>query len=117
MTVDDYIVNTPSEVQPILLKIRAMILSLAPDVEESIAYMMPGYKTYGKPLIYFGHNKKHLGLYATPSGHSQFEDRLVQYKGGKGSVQFPYNGDIPYDLIEEIIRFRIEENKKLYQKI
>ena len=39
--------------------------------EESIAYGMPAYKTVGNPLVYFAAFKKHIGFYATPSGHEQ----------------------------------------------
>jgi uncharacterized protein YdhG (YjbR/CyaY superfamily) len=71
---------------------------------------MPAYKTNKKPLLYFAGFKKHIGLYATPSGHSKFEKALSKYKQGKGSVQFPLDQPIPYDLIEKIVKFRVREN-------
>ena len=36
-------------------------------------------------------------------------DRMRRYKGGKGTVQFPLDKNIPYDLIERIARYRIAE--------
>ena len=65
---------------------------------------------YGKPLVYFGGYKNHVGFYATPSGHSSFEKELSLYKQGKGSVQFPLSQAIPYDLIARIVAFRVNEN-------
>ncbi|HMP29935.1 MAG TPA: DUF1801 domain-containing protein [Saprospiraceae bacterium] len=115
-TVEEYINQAPEAIQGILRKVRQIILEEAPNAVESIAYMMPAYKTNGKPLVYFGASKKHLGFYATPTGHSQFEDRLALYKQGKGSVQFPYNKEIPYDLIREIVQFRIQENETISKK-
>ena len=76
---------------------------------------MPAYKTNGKPLIYFAAFKNHIGLYATPSGHTHFADALSQYKQGKGSVQFPNEQPLPLDLIAEIIAFRVEENASKMQ--
>lgn len=111
-TVDEYILNFPQEVVERLVIIRELIFSLAPDVTENIAYGMPSYKYYGKPLLYIAGYEKHTGLYALPSGHEKFRDRLSDYKQGKGSVQFPHNKPLPIDLIEEIIRFRIDEVAK-----
>lgn len=111
-TVDSYILKQPKEVQQILERIREMIKSSAGEVEESISYGMPAYKTFGRPLIYFAAYPNHIGLYATPSGHKQFAKELSQYKQGKGSVQFPLNKEMPFDLIQQLIDFRVEENRK-----
>jgi uncharacterized protein YdhG (YjbR/CyaY superfamily) len=110
--VDQYIDSFPDDIKSILTKIRQVIKMNAKDAEEAIAYKMPAYRTNGKPLIYFAGFKNHIGLYATPSGHSEFEEELSRYKHGKGSVQFPLDQPIPYDLIERIVKFRTMENKK-----
>ncbi len=112
-SVDEYIKNQSETVRSVLTKVRAMVLSSAPDVLEGIAYGMPAYKLAGKPLVYFAAQKKHLGFYATPSGHEAFADRLSGYKHGKGSVQFPFDSPIPYDLIREMVEFRVRENETL----
>lgn len=115
-SVDEYIQAFSSEVQIILNKIRNIIISKAPEAIESISYGMPAYKTNGKPLVYFAGYKKHIGFYATPTGHSEFANELSKYKQGKGSVQFPINQSIPYDLIERIIDFRVQENEQKVKK-
>ena len=113
--VNDYIACFPDDVQKILTRIRKIILNQAPDAEESITYKMPSYKTFGKTLIYFAGFKNHIGLYATPSGHTEFASELARYKHGKGSVQFPIDKPIPYDLIRMIVEFRAEENKSNFK--
>lgn len=115
-SVDAYIHSFPKDVQTLLEQVRATIKSSAPTAVESIAYGMPAYKTYGKPLIYFGGFKNHIGFYATPSGHSEFADELSKYIQGKGSVQFPVNQPVPYDLIRRMVVFRVKENDLKYQK-
>ncbi|MCG6186167.1 iron chaperone [Maribellus maritimus] len=110
-SVDDYISEFPEDIQKILKRLRKTILEIAPKAEESISYGMPAYKTSGKPLVYFAGYKKHVGFYATPSGHAKFARELSQYKQGKGSVQFPLNQPIPFNLITRIVKLRVEENK------
>jgi len=109
-TVEEYIGDFPLDVQGILQKIRSIVEENAPGAIESISYGMPAYKAYGKPLVYFASFKKHIGFYATPSGHSEFADELSRYKQGKGSVQFPLSEPIPYALIGRMVAFRYQQN-------
>ncbi|MBP7396716.1 MAG: DUF1801 domain-containing protein [Flavobacterium sp.] len=114
-TIASYFAKFPETSQKRMQQIRMLILEKAPEAQESISYGMPAYKTNGKPLIYFAAFKNHIGLYATPSGHTHFADALSQYKQGKGSVQFPNEQPLPLDLIAEIIAFRVEENASKMQ--
>lgn len=109
-SIDQYIDTFPSEVQTVLKKVRTIITEAAPEADESISYGMPTYKIKGKPLVYFGAFKKHIGLYAIPSGQSKFADELSSYKQGKGSVQFPLDRDIPFYLIQRMVEARVAEN-------
>lgn len=88
----------------------------APNASEHIAYGMPAYKTYDKPLIYFGAYERHIGFYATPTGHKEFADELKSYKHSKGSVQFPIEESIPIELTTRIVKFRIKENEQKFNK-
>lgn len=114
--IDQYISGFPQEVQKILSQIRSIIKSAAPEAVESITYGMPAYKTNSKPLVYFAGYENHIGFYATPTGHEQFASELSQYKQGKGSVQFPLNQPIPFDLIKRIVEFRVSENSSKKKK-
>ncbi|HMO61439.1 MAG TPA: DUF1801 domain-containing protein [Ferruginibacter sp.] len=109
-TVDTYLSTFPAAVQERLNALRHCILLNAPGADESMAYGMPAYKLHKKPLVYFGAFTHHIGLYATPTGHTKFKKALSVYKQGKGSVQFPHSKPLPMDLIEDIIRFRVKEN-------
>jgi uncharacterized protein YdhG (YjbR/CyaY superfamily) len=111
-SVDEYIAGFPGEIQTRLKLIRQTIKKHAPESVESILYGMPAYKTFKKPLVYYAAFAKHIGFYATPTGHDKFEKELATYKRGKGSVQFPHNKTLPIDLIEEMVKFRVNENKE-----
>lgn len=114
--VDEYIVTYPEDIKKILKQIRAIIKENAPDAVESMSYGMPAYKVHGRLLVYFAAFKNHIGFYATPSGHTEFKEELSKYKQGKGSVQFPLDKPIPFDLMRQIVAFRVEENKAAVRK-
>ena len=115
-TVDDYIADFPDEIQAMLHQIRAIVQKNAPEAEESISYGMPAYKLNKKPLVYFAAFKNHIGFYATPDGHAEFAEELSKYKQGKGSVQFPIDKPMPLDLIERMVRFRVQESSGKLKK-
>ncbi len=108
--VDTYIAGFPKDVQTILERVRATIKKAASEAEETISYGMPAFKLNGKPLVYFGGFKNHIGFYAMPTGHAKFDKELSGYKQGKGSVQFPLDEPPPLDLITKIVKFRVREN-------
>jgi uncharacterized protein YdhG (YjbR/CyaY superfamily) len=108
-TVDDYIAGFPAEVQAILEEIRSIIREMAPDAEEVISYQMPTYRLHGN-LVHFAAFKNHIGFYPTPTGVAAFEDELMPYRHAKGSIRFPLDQPIPYDLIRKIVAFRVKEN-------
>jgi uncharacterized protein YdhG (YjbR/CyaY superfamily) len=115
-TVDNYIGAQPEDIAVRLTQIRAIIQKASPDAVESIAYGMPAYKTYAKPLVYFAAFANHIGFYATPTGHEVFAKDLSAYKQWKGSVQFPHNQKLPVVLIKKIVQYRAQENKKSFWK-
>jgi uncharacterized protein YdhG (YjbR/CyaY superfamily) len=107
--IDQYIAAFPPDVQAILEKIRALIREEAPDAQEAMKYGIPTFTLNKGNLVHFGAFPKHIGFYPTPSGIEAFKDELSGYNGAKGSVQFPLDKDIPYDLIRRITEFRVKE--------
>ena len=107
--IDEYIAGFPRDVQEILEQMRLTIREAAPDAEETISYRMPTFTLKGN-LVHFAAHKKHIGLYPTPSGIEKFENELSGYRSSKGAVQFPLDKPIPFDLMSEIVKFRVKEN-------
>ncbi|MCA9866382.1 MAG: DUF1801 domain-containing protein [Anaerolineae bacterium] len=107
-TIDDYIARYPEDVQAILQQIRQTIHEAAPEATEAISYQMPTFKLHGN-LVHFAAFKNHIGFYPVPSGIKVFQDELSAYVQGKGSVQFPLNQPMPYDLISRIVKYRVGE--------
>lgn len=106
---EEYIVSFPDEVRKLLIQMREIIQTSAPEAEEIISYQMPAYK-YKGILVYFAGYKNHIGFYPTSSGIENFKTELSAYKMSKGSVQFPINQPLPEKLIRDIVIFRLKEN-------
>jgi uncharacterized protein YdhG (YjbR/CyaY superfamily) len=107
--IDEYIAGFPPEVQVLLQKMRATIRDAAPQAVEAISYQMPTFRLEGN-LVHFAAFKNHIGFYPAPTGIDEFQEELSVYKGGKGSVQFPLDQPIPYELVTRIVKFRVQQN-------
>lgn len=111
-SIDEYIASFPEDVQKILQEIRAVIRGAAPDAVETISYDMPTFNLNGTYLIYFAGWKKHVALYPVSGKIAEaLSTELSEYKGTKGSVHFPLNKPMPFDLIRRITALRIAENR------
>lgn len=108
-TIDDYIALYPPEIQHILTAIRATIRAAVPEAGEKIGYGIPTFTLHGN-LVHFAAFKNHISFFPAPSGIQQFRAELSGYKLSKGTIQFPLDQPIPYDLIRRITLFRREEN-------
>jgi uncharacterized protein YdhG (YjbR/CyaY superfamily) len=108
-TIDEYIGTFPKNIQRILEELRQAIRESAPKAEETISYQIPTFKQNGN-LVHFAAFKNHIGFYPTSSAIGAFKAKLSNYEVSKGTVRFPINEPIPFDLIREMVRFRVKEN-------
>jgi uncharacterized protein YdhG (YjbR/CyaY superfamily) len=106
--IDQYIQTFPPNIQNILQQIRQTIHQVAPKAEEAISYQMPAFKQNGI-LVYFAAFKDHIGFFPTADGVAAFKDKLAAYKTSKGTIQFPLDQPIPYELIKEIVKYRLKQ--------
>lgn len=107
-TVDEYIAGFPEEVRAILTEIRRRISALAPHATESISYRIPTFKVGTRPLVYFAGFAGHVSVYPIPDGPASFEELIRPYRAGKGTLRFPLDRPIPYDVIEEVTRRHLD---------
>ncbi len=106
---DEYIARFPNDIQEVLQKIRTTIRNAAPDAGETIKYEMPTFTLKGN-LVHFAAFKKHIGFYPPVKGDEKLKNELSIYEGPKGSLRFPLDKPIPYDLISRIVKVRVREN-------
>jgi uncharacterized protein YdhG (YjbR/CyaY superfamily) len=112
---DEYIAAYPAAIQKRLQDIREVIKKAVPQAQEVISYGMPAYKL-NSVLVYFAGWDKHVGFYPGAGAIAHFKDELSAYKGAKGSVQFPLDEQLPIDIINRIVAYRIKEDEELAAK-
>jgi uncharacterized protein YdhG (YjbR/CyaY superfamily) len=111
-TIDEYIKTFPKDVQNPLQGIRRTIRNAAPEAVETISYQMPAFKLHGRFLVSFAAWKHHVGMYPIPSGSDAFRRKISAYKAAKSSVRLPMEKPVPYDLVTQLVRFRVKEARK-----
>jgi uncharacterized protein YdhG (YjbR/CyaY superfamily) len=93
---------------------RAVIRTAAPVAEEEINYGIPTFFTT-ETLVHFAGYKHHVGFYPSPSGIEHFKRELANYELSRGTVRFPLDKPIPYDLVARITEFRVKESRERAQ--
>jgi uncharacterized protein YdhG (YjbR/CyaY superfamily) len=111
-TIDEYISTFPEDIQAILEHMRRTIHKAAPEATETISYGMPTFDLNGKHVVFFAGWKHHISLYPIPAGDEAFQQKISHYKRAKGSIQFPLNKPIPYDLVEQIVTLLMMEKPR-----
>ena len=90
-----------------LSQIRQTIHAAVPGSGETISYNIPAMTLGGKRYVHFAGWAKHVSLYPAPdldeseAGYALAAE-LEPYQGGKGTLKFPLNQPIPYDLIGRV---------------
>ena len=107
--IDEYIACFPQSTRQILEELRLAIRKIVPEAEEAISYGIPTFKLKGN-LVHFAAYKNHIGFYPGAAGIENFKEKLSSYNLSKGTVQFPIDKPIPYDLLIEILNFRVAQN-------
>ena len=113
--IDEYILSFPNETRVKLNTLRSIIQKEVPNAIETFKYEMPTFDLYGN-LVHFAGYKNHIGFYPNPSGLQAFKAEIDKYNNSKGAVQFPLDQDLPIELIQKIIQYRIKENSDSFIK-
>jgi len=111
-TVDEYFDKVPEPALRMLVKLRSAIRGVAPaEATETISYQMPTITVGDKPLLYFAGWKSHISVYPIPVGDDKFERDITPYRGSKGTLKFPLNKPIPYELIRRAAELLAEQRE------
>jgi uncharacterized protein YdhG (YjbR/CyaY superfamily) len=110
-SIEAYISQYPADTQKILEQMRATIRKVAPAAEEAISYGIPSFRLNGTYLIYFAAYAKHVGVYPVPRALEQIDKKFARYQtSGKGTIQFPLNEPMPWNLIGRLVKRMLAEN-------
>ncbi len=108
-TIDGYISTFPADIQAILENVRQAIHKAAPEAVETMSYGIPTFNLNGKHVVFFAGWKHHISLYPLPAGDAAFQQEMAHYIRAKGTIQFPLDKPIPYDLVEQMVTFLMKE--------
>lgn len=109
--IDEYIANFSTDQQVVLQKIRKTIQEAAPEATEKISYGIPTFSLNG-PLVHFAAYDHHYAFYPGSGGIEAFKSKLEGYDTAKGTIRFPIDKPVPYELIQEITLLRVKQNQK-----
>lgn len=110
-TIDEYISDFPEKVQVILQNVRNTVREVLPQAKEKISYGIPTF-WQERNIVHFGGYDKHIGFYPGSAPISAFANDLKGYETSKGTIRFPLDKPIPYDLIKEITLYCAQQVKK-----
>lgn len=106
----------PEKTKQALLELKEIILKVEPNATELFNYNIPAFSLVegGKreQQIMIAGYEKFVGFYPHPTTMEKLDAELKDFKKGKGSVQFPLIKPLPKDLIERMVKFRLELLKK-----
>lgn len=105
--IDDYIEQFPLDIQIKLETLRKLTHIIIPNCEETIKYGIPTFVLNKTNMIHFAGYKSHIGFYPTPLVIENFLSELKTYKVSKGAVQFPLKNELPINLIQKMIEYRL----------
>lgn len=110
-SIEEYVASFPADVQNLLTSIRSAFIEAAPEAEEGMSYQMPVLKQDGV-LLWYAAFKRHLSVFVPHSKDvlQVFAAELKPYRVEKNIIKLPLDQPPPLDLLQRIIRYRIEEN-------
>lgn len=110
-SVDAYIASFPADVQPLLEQARAAIHAAAPGLGETISYGLPTFTRDGRYVVYLAGWKRHLSVYPIP-GDPELAPELAPYREAKGTLRFPLDRPIPFELIGRVAAALLHEREE-----
>jgi uncharacterized protein YdhG (YjbR/CyaY superfamily) len=108
-SIDQYILSFPAPTRKILKQLRAVMRRAAPQASEKISYGIPTLHHNGN-LVHYAAYQNHIGLYGAPRSPQAFDRKLQKYRTGKGTLRFPIDQPIPFELVRQIVELRVKEN-------
>src|SRR5699024_4276812 len=95
--VDAYIAGFPDVARAVLAELRELARATVPEAAETIKWNAPAYvHPRGTILFQFSGHKAHASMVFTPTVREAFDDDLVNFETGKGSVKLFYGQPVPH---------------------
>ncbi len=105
--IDKYLKRFPDEQRESLQYLRETILSIVPQVKETLSYGMPAFEIDGKVVVGFDGFKNHCSYFPhSGSVLEELEDFPEWCEVSKGTLRFPIGKKLPKTLVRKLISVR-----------
>jgi uncharacterized protein YdhG (YjbR/CyaY superfamily) len=100
--IDEYLDTISPPAREVLSRLRNRIHELVPGAQETISYQIPTFTLDGRRFVHLAGWKAHLSLYPRPDD-SALDAELEPYESGRGTLRFPLNRPIPWELLDRVL--------------
>jgi len=107
-TIAEYIRAAPREGQPHLLRLYAILKSVAPQAEEAIKWGTPFF-VEPRFLFSFSAHKTHCNFAPTAAALKAFRKELEKHKTTRNMLQVTYSEPLPEGLVRKIAQYCLRE--------
>lgn len=108
--VEEYMAQLPEDRRAVMEQLRSTIRSAAPDATEAISYNMPAFRLGDRFLVSYEAFKRHYSLFPwSDSMVEELGDEMKPYAVGKGTIRFPADEPIPFELVARAVEIRNRE--------
>ena len=102
-TVDEYIENLEGERKEAIIKLRTIMKTTFPNLEESMKYGMPTY-TLGKEFYAFASQKNYISLYIhEPELLLKYQQEFGRVSTEKSCIRFKKLQDMKFEVIQRML--------------
>lgn len=113
-TVDEYFEELPEDRRSALGALRKLILEIAPTAKEIMSYGMPAY-LLDEPYCAFASQKQYMALYCCVDLLEKYRPRLGNMSCGKCCIRFRKLGDLPMEVVKDLLKEMAEAQVKGHQ--
>jgi uncharacterized protein YdhG (YjbR/CyaY superfamily) len=103
LSIDGYLETQPPAQRERLETLRRHIQKIVPEAEETISYSMPAFRYKKRVMVFFAGWSSHVGIYPVPQNSPQLIAELEPWRDGKGTLRFPLDTPLPFDLISRVV--------------
>jgi uncharacterized protein YdhG (YjbR/CyaY superfamily) len=108
--VDEYLAGLAAPERAALERVRQIVRSTVPEVEEAKAYGMPAFRYKWHPLLGFRASKNHLSVFPfSAAAVDAARQELSGFDLSKGTVRFTTGRPIPDAALKALLRHRLGE--------
>lgn len=113
---DTYLGNIENAKHKEILKdLLTQIATDFPGLDTRIAWNQPMFTHHGTFIIGLSVSKKHISLSPEWKAINEFKEKIKEagYEYGKMTIKLPWDNEVDYNLIKELIEYNIEDKKEV----